>query len=284
MRGRHCPSDVVVRWHKLAANLHRSRAAYVGREVVILRRLEYATDRLTPIPVQLSSEMLEPGIFGNLRPILLWPERLSEHLDHKQIETILAHELMHVRRHDNLTATLHMLVEAVFWFHPLVWWIERRHDWDRSDCDAAGVRRGQAMREPALLLFEPPAPRAPQLIPTTTGTQPILGMSNVANAGRASATSQVSPRLPTGANADAVPGQPSHLEFEVGYDQRVSRRQLNAVIKPYPGGDGYTVQNMPLKDMIAIIYRVPRQQVIGGPDWISSERFDHNNPRKRAAS
>ena len=269
-----------VRWRKLAANLRGSRAAYVGREVKLLRRLEHATGRLTPIPVQLSSELLEPGIFGILRPILLWPEQLSEHLDDEHMEAILAHELMHVRRHDNLTAALHMLVEAVFWFHPLVWWMEQRMVEERERaCDEAVVELGgtpeayaesllkacrfcvesplrcvsgitgsglnkrivsimtmkmvdnlsagknvllvtigivaiatplvfgqvKAMKESALLIFEPAAPRAPQLIPTTTGMQPILSRSNVANAGQISATPQVSPGPPTGANAERSP-------------------------------------------------------------------------------
>jgi bla regulator protein blaR1 len=53
------------------------------------------------------------------------------------IEGILAHESVHVRRHDNLTAAIYMLVEVVFWFHPLVWWIERR---DTSGRELAGER------------------------------------------------------------------------------------------------------------------------------------------------
>jgi TonB family protein len=67
---------------------------------------------------------MEPGIFGVWRPVLLWPEAISLHLDDAHLEAVLAHEAAHVRRRDNLTSLLHMLVEAVFWFHPLVWWME----------------------------------------------------------------------------------------------------------------------------------------------------------------
>src|SRR5215831_19436610 len=53
------------------------------------------------------------------------------------MEAILAHELCHVRRRDNLTATSQMAVQAVFWFHPLVWWLGalggcRQRKWMRS--------------------------------------------------------------------------------------------------------------------------------------------------------
>src|SRR5207249_900085 len=57
---------------------------------------------------------------------LLVPAGIEDHLTPPQLEAVLAHEMCHVRRRDNLTATIHMLVEAVFWFHPLVWWIGAR--------------------------------------------------------------------------------------------------------------------------------------------------------------
>jgi len=56
---------------------------------------------------------------------------------------VLEHELSHWRRRDNLTAAVHMLVEAVFWFHPLVWWIGARLVAERERaCDEAVVRAG----------------------------------------------------------------------------------------------------------------------------------------------
>ncbi len=86
---------------------------------------------------------MEPGILGVFRPALLWPERLSEKLEDEHIEAIMAHELEHVRRRDNLTAMLHMVVEALFWFHPMVWWIERRMVEERERaCDEAVVQMG----------------------------------------------------------------------------------------------------------------------------------------------
>jgi bla regulator protein BlaR1 len=79
-----------------------------------------------PIPVLSSPARLEPGVFGILRTVLLVPEGITERLTPAQWEAILAHELCHVRRRDNLTAAIHMAVEAIFWFHPLVWWVGKR--------------------------------------------------------------------------------------------------------------------------------------------------------------
>ena len=50
----------------------------------------------------------------------------------------MAHEVMHVRRRDNLRAALHMFVEAAFWFHPIAWWLGRRLVEERERaCDEA---------------------------------------------------------------------------------------------------------------------------------------------------
>ena len=68
----------------------------------------------------------EPGVVGIWRPVLLLPEGLADRLTSAQLNALIAHERYHIRSHDNLAAAVHMLVEALFWFHPLVWWIERR--------------------------------------------------------------------------------------------------------------------------------------------------------------
>jgi uncharacterized protein (TIGR03435 family) len=74
---------------------------------------------------------------------LIWPEAISERLDDAQLEAILQHEVWHVRRRDNLAAALHMVVEALFWFHPLVWWLTTRLVEERERaCDEAVLKVG----------------------------------------------------------------------------------------------------------------------------------------------
>ena len=89
-------------------------------------------------PALMVAESVEPGIFGIRRPVLVLPRGIAEKLSAEQLDAIMAHELSHKRRRDNLTAALHMLVEAVFWFHPLVWWLEARLVEERERaCDEA---------------------------------------------------------------------------------------------------------------------------------------------------
>jgi len=136
-----------VRWRRISASLREATPLRAGREVEALRRIEELEGIRQPIGLLLSPVSLEPGIFGILRPILVWPEGISERLDDAQLEAILAHELRHVRRRDNLAAAIHMVVEAIFWFHPLVWWLgawlveEREHACDEGVLESGSERQ-----------------------------------------------------------------------------------------------------------------------------------------------
>jgi len=90
------------------------------------RRAAIAVDLHLAVPVMSSRSRLEPGVFGIWKPVLLLPEGIQERLTPAQLQTVVEHELCHVRRRDNLTGAIHMVVEAVFWFHPLVWWLRSR--------------------------------------------------------------------------------------------------------------------------------------------------------------
>jgi bla regulator protein blaR1 len=88
------------------------------------------------VEIRVSPCHLGPAVVGILRPVLLFPDGIAERLTPSQLETVLAHELCHVRRRDNLFAAIHMTVEAVFWFHPLLWWISARLVEEREQaCD-----------------------------------------------------------------------------------------------------------------------------------------------------
>jgi RND family efflux transporter MFP subunit len=108
----------------------------------------------TPLNIQCGAEvrsapgLVEPGVVGLFRPILLLPSDIRERLTPLQLEAVLAHEVCHVQRRDNLTAAIHMIVEALFWFHPFVWWIGARLTAERERaCDEAVLQLGNAPHE-----------------------------------------------------------------------------------------------------------------------------------------
>jgi bla regulator protein blaR1 len=99
------------------------------------------------VEARLSPGLLEPGVVGLWRPILLLPDGIVERLTPSELEAVLAHELCHVRRRDNLSAAIHMIVEAVFWFHPVVWWIGARLVTERERaCDEDVLQLGNQPR------------------------------------------------------------------------------------------------------------------------------------------
>jgi bla regulator protein BlaR1 len=93
--------------------------------------------------VMSSPSMPEPGVVGIRRPRLLLPDGIIEQLTPPQLRALIAHERCHIDCHDNLVAAIQMAVESIFWFHPVVWWIERRLIEERERaCDEAVLRAG----------------------------------------------------------------------------------------------------------------------------------------------
>jgi bla regulator protein BlaR1 len=100
-----------------------------------------------PVPAICSPVLVEPAIFGVVRPVLLLPEGIFDRLTPAQLDSIVAHELCHVRHRDNFMAAVHMFVETVFWFHPLVWWVGKHIVAERERaCDEEVLRLGSDPR------------------------------------------------------------------------------------------------------------------------------------------
>jgi bla regulator protein BlaR1 len=136
-----------VQWRKMSVATRDAAALLEGREVESLRRMERNAGIRKQIEIRLSRASVEPGIFGIVRPVLMWPEGISKRLEDAQLDAILAHEVRHVRRHDNLAAAVHMVVEAIFWFHPFVWWLGARMVEERERACAEDVWESGSERQ-----------------------------------------------------------------------------------------------------------------------------------------
>lgn len=96
-----------------------------------------------PIPVRSSPGVMEPGLIGIVDPVLLLPDGLTEQFSPAEIQSILAHELCHLRRRDNLTYAIHLISCAAFWFYPVLWWLGSRLIAERERaCDEAVLASG----------------------------------------------------------------------------------------------------------------------------------------------
>ncbi len=112
-----------------------------------------------------SAQVGVPTVIGWLRPIILVPTSALTGLSQQQLESILAHELAHVRRHDVLINTLQVAVETLLFYHPAVWWASqqvrtlREHCCDDLAVEACGDRMtyARALAELEDLRFAAPA-------------------------------------------------------------------------------------------------------------------------------
>jgi uncharacterized protein (TIGR03435 family) len=132
-------------WKRIESVARRGTRLTQGREFEALRRIERSSGSGASLAIFASDDAIEPSIFGMFHTILLWPVRITSRLSDEELETILLHELSHVRRRDNLAGALHLIVEALFWYHPLVWWLGARifHEREKA-CDEDVLRWGCA--------------------------------------------------------------------------------------------------------------------------------------------
>jgi beta-lactamase regulating signal transducer with metallopeptidase domain len=75
-----------------------------------------------------------PMILGFLKPVILFPVGIINHLDAKETEAILAHELAHFVRKDIYINIIQTLLEALFYYHPAIWWISSNIRLERESC------------------------------------------------------------------------------------------------------------------------------------------------------
>lgn len=75
-----------------------------------------------------------PSVIGFIKPVVLLPMRALTGLSPEQLEAVIAHELGHVKRFDVMVNFFQVIAETLFFFHPAVWWLNKRIRADREDC------------------------------------------------------------------------------------------------------------------------------------------------------
>lgn len=289
---------VVVRWMTSWALLRKrirdASALSCGREVNALRRAEELAALRGSVPMLLSADSLEPGVFGVLHPVLVWPRGISEHLEDAHLTAILAHEVWHVRRRDNLASLAHMFVEAAFWFHPLVWWMGARLMEERERaCDEAVLGLGNAPADYAESILKAckfcvESPLAcvsgvsgsdlkrrimrimnRQLgVPLSMGTRIVLTSLGVAVVAAPVIAGIFNP-IELQAQAVQAAAAPKLTDVTVKANRSEGQ---NSVIKATSGD--VSITNATVRQLIELAYGMRDYQLSGGPGWIDTERFD----------
>jgi beta-lactamase regulating signal transducer with metallopeptidase domain len=92
------------------------------------------------VRIKVLESPIGPAVIGWFRPTILLPRLVVDGRSAAQIELLLAHELIHIRRGDLLWALLQTLASRLWWFHPMVWMAGRKavYEAERS-CDAETI-------------------------------------------------------------------------------------------------------------------------------------------------
>ncbi len=94
-----------------------------------------------PVQIFESSLVLVPMVVGYLKPLILIPASSMTNLSATELDSIIRHELAHVRRHDALINGLQTLLETLLFYHPAVWWLSKQVRIERENCcDDLAVR------------------------------------------------------------------------------------------------------------------------------------------------
>jgi bla regulator protein blaR1 len=251
------------------------------------------------IEIRNAPTVLEPGVVGLWKPVILLPAGIDTYLTERQLAAVIAHEVCHARRRDSLTAAVHMLVEAIFWFHPMVWWIGARLVAEREQaCDehvvaetaepvayaegivsvcrryvetplmsVAGVGGADVKARIDAILANRISLRltlSKRLVLTAVA---VLSLTVPVVTGAIEAAAFAAGQLP-GATAGGPPIDPQ-LRFEV------------VSIKPFDASGGaqrrmtmnpgrYDVMGMPLRLVVGQGLRAPLDRIVGWPDWIDT--------------
>jgi uncharacterized protein (TIGR03435 family) len=262
------------------------------------------------VDVRSSASLLEPCVIGWLKPVLILPSGIAEKLAPGELKAVIAHELAHLKRRDNLVSALHMLVETVFWFHPLVWWIGARMLEERERaCDESVLRSGaepadyaEGILKVCKMYVESPFPSAAGV----TGADLNKRIQDIL-------TGKVAPDLTKLQKATlavaailllAVPGWVAMTRTSSVRAQSANNQSFEvASIRPCPAGlpeprvgnqtkGGYKTKDgrepvespgtlrvcAPLGIFIRMAYQTPGRMVLfdwiqGGPAWVDSDRY-----------
>jgi bla regulator protein blaR1 len=222
------------------------------------------------------------------------------------MRAIVAHEMAHVRRRDNLTFALHMVVETLFWFHPLVWWIGLRLIDERERaCDEAVVHAGgkaetyaEGILNVCKFCLEAPLPCVSGVTGADLKKRILRIMAE--QIGRKLNLRRKALLAAAGAVAVIVPIVAGLVAVGHSAAQSPAANAVTKVLGPMPAdadpsfevatvkpsnpndqSDGFhtkgrqiSIENESVDRMLMFAYGVHAKQIVDSPAWLDHDRFD----------
>jgi uncharacterized protein (TIGR03435 family) len=243
----------------------------------------------------ISPDIVSPMAVGFLRPAIVLPDSLLEELSEPEREHVLLHESAHLAKYDDWSNLAMRVLAGALALHPVAIWILWRIEREREmACDDWVVARTGAARSYAASLahlFELRRARRGEILASGIfGSSSRIGdrIEMLLRRGRtfsprASAVGIAASTVVLGALMLAGSFAPRWIAFAQQAPQ--PSFEVASVKRNTSGGDwdthsgppesaGFRANNMTLKMLIKIAYRVKDSQISGGPGWIDSDRYD----------
>jgi beta-lactamase regulating signal transducer with metallopeptidase domain len=142
-----------------------------------MRRLAAKLGLRRRLRVRMVEATLPPLVWSlGLRPVVVLPTRLLAELSPQERDALLAHELAHVRRRDDLVRWLEVIVLGAFWWNPVAWFARRKlREAEEECCDAwvvwalPAARRAYGEAMLATIEFLTDGPKLPALAGSNFG-------------------------------------------------------------------------------------------------------------------
>jgi len=230
------------------------------------------------------------------------PAHVAKNLTDDELTAVFVHELCHLRRHDNLLALFHTLVQALFWFHPLLWFIgaklleERERACDQHVLDSG--TRPKIYAEGILKVCRSSLESTAVCGCGIAGSDLKKRMEDIMNHHALPKISLIKKVALTLSAAAALlvpvaygvlhPTSPPPIAARhtsvtlTGADEVLSYESVSIKASASSGGptmtllrpDGLTAKGATLRTMILAAYGLQDAQLTGGPEWINSTRYD----------
>ena len=242
-----------------------------------------------PIEVMTHEAVAGPMTCGVARPAIVFPPD-ARTWSGDDVLRALTHELEHVRRRDWVTLCLARAICAIYWFHPLVWIANRQLcvNAERA-CDDAVLRDSQAFgyADQLVTLAERSLAQTRPLLAMasrgdlSTRVRAVLNIhqrrgpagvrARIAAAGAATTLVVLLAPLRTVATAR---GQATAASARSQFDVASIKPSFSDGImnlRPLPGR---LVADATLQILMQHAYGVQAFQVVGGPGWLSTDRYE----------
>ena len=289
----------LVQWARLRRSIGRMSPITDTRVVEIASGLQLQSCAREAVRLLASDSALEPGVFGVFRPALVLPKGVLDRLTEGQLTAVIRHELCHIERRDNLFALLHMVVQSLFWFHPLVWWLGARLAAERERaCDEAVLEEieeprayAQGILRVCELYLESTVPcvagvtgadlrrRIEDIMHRRIGNPLTFSRCLLLWTGAAAAV--LGPVAWGALNAPAASAQSNasgKKQFEVASIKPMEPAMggmMRVEMQMAPGGR-FIAKGLTLRLLMQQAYGVRDFQITGAPAWASTDRYEIN--------